>query len=55
MSYKLKIRKTTTKNVCGDTYGVTIPRRIAERYLDTRFRVLMCGNNLVLESGAMPQ
>lgn len=47
----LKVRKITTKNKSGDSYGITIPRHIAIRYENVYFRVLDLGGKLVLESG----
>lgn len=56
MSYRgpglqYQVRKTTVGNKTGDNYGITIPRIIAQKFEEVYFRILVSGNNIVLESG----
>ena len=45
------IRKTNTSNKTGDNYAITIPRFVAETFVDTWFRILVSGGNIIFESG----
>ncbi len=56
MSYRgpalnYKIRKTTTKNVTGDNYSITVPRVIAQKFEDIFFHVTISGSSLIFTSG----
>ena len=46
-----KIRKTTIGNETGDSYALTIPRRVAMEYWNTYFEIIPSGGNIILQSG----
>lgn len=46
-----KIRKTTTQNLTGDNYSITIPRVIAQKFEECLFRLAVSGNSIIFESG----
>jgi len=46
-----KIRKGTTNNQTGDSFVVTIPRIIAEKFENCLIRIYTSGNSIILESG----
>jgi hypothetical protein len=46
-----KIRKTTINNNTGDNYSITIPRIIAEQFIDCSFRITISGNTIMFISG----
>lgn len=46
-----KIRKTTTKNLTGDSFAITIPRIVAQQFENIFFRLSISGDNLLLTSG----
>ena len=37
-----------------DIYGVTIPRQLAEKFLDCKVIIHLSGNSIVMESGCRP-
>jgi len=49
-----KIRKVTTNNKTGDSYAITIPKKMAYVFHNTYFNIIPSGNNIILESGARP-
>ena len=56
MSYRgpalqYQIRKTTTQNKTGDNFAITIPRVIAQQFINYYFKLSISGNNIILESG----
>jgi hypothetical protein len=46
-----QIRKTTVGNKTGDNYAITIPRIIAEQFMDCTFRITVSGNSIMFISG----
>ena len=46
-----KIRKGTTNNQTGDSFVVTIPKIIAEKFENCLIRIYTSGNSIILESG----
>jgi len=46
-----KIRKTTSNNLTGDNYSITVPRVIAKKFEDMVFSFRTSGNALIFESG----
>lgn len=56
MSYRgpaltYQIRKTTINNKTGDSFAITIPRIIAEKFEGYYFTLSVSGNCIVFESG----
>jgi len=56
MSYRgpalqYRIRKTTINNKTGDSYAITIPKFIAQKFEEVLFRLAVSGNTIVFESG----
>ena len=56
MSYRgsalqYKIRKTTVNNKTGDSYAITIPRVIAQKFEECLFKMCVSGNSITFESG----
>lgn len=56
MSYRgsalqYKIKKVVTNNKTGDSYAITIPRIIAQRFEGFLFRLAVSGNSIIFESG----
>jgi len=47
-----KLRTLNPGNKTGESYGITIPKAIAERFEFTAFRISKSGTCIVLESGA---
>ena len=46
-----KIRQLTFGNETGDSFGITIPRIIAEHFSGCFLRISVSGNMIVMESG----
>jgi hypothetical protein len=53
-SLTYKIRKTTKNNKCGDNYGITIPRVIANKFEGVFFYIRVEDNSIIFESGCNP-
>jgi len=56
MSYRgpalqYKIKKVVTNNRTGDSYAITIPRIIAQKFEECFFRLCVSGNTITFESG----
>lgn len=56
MSYRgpalqYQIKKVVTNNKTGDSYAITIPRIIAQKYNDIYFRISTSGNSITFTSG----
>ena len=49
-----KIRKTTSNNVCGDNFALTIPKIIVERFQNVSFVLKFSGDCIVFQSGCLP-
>ena len=47
-----KMRKITTKNKSGDSYGITIPSFIGKKFDGVMFNCSVSGSTIILESGA---
>ena len=45
-----KIRKLSW-NRLGNVYGITLPRELAERFLDVKFTIESTGSTIILTSG----
>ncbi len=50
-SFRYKIRKMTTNNKTGDSYGINIPKAIVSIFEGVEFNVFVSGSNIVLASG----
>lgn len=50
-SLQHKIRLITKNNKCGDVYGITIPRHIANIFSGCYFSIELNGPNIILHSG----
>ena len=48
---KYKIRKTTTNNVCGDNYALTVPREIAVQFQNVTMFIQISGGMISYVSG----
>ena len=46
-----KIRRTTINNRTGDNYAITIPRVIAEKFLNLNFLLEVSGDAIMFKSG----
>lgn len=50
-----KIRQVTKGNKTGDSFAITIPKRIAEEMKETFFSVEVKDDNILLQSGTYPK
>lgn len=50
-SIQHRIRKIVQGNITGDVYGITLPKAIAEPFLNCWMRIFTSGCSLILESG----
>ena len=46
-----KIKKVTSNNKTGDSYAITVPRIIAQKFEEYLFRMVVSGNSIIFESG----
>lgn len=51
-SKQRSIRKVVTSNTSGDAYAISIPKPIAEQFSNVKFKILIYGTSLILQSGA---
>jgi hypothetical protein len=49
LSYKIK--KVTSNNKTGDSYAITIPRVVAQKFESCFFKMCVSGNSIIFESG----
>ena len=49
--YNYKIRNLTPGNQTGDSYGITVPRPIADKFKGVNFFVSITDNSIIYESG----
>jgi len=50
-SIQHRVRKIVQGNITGDVYGITLPKVIAEPFLECWMRIYTSGTSLILESG----
>jgi len=50
-SIQHRVRKIVQGNITGDVYGITLPKAIAEPFLECWMRIYTSGTSLILESG----
>lgn len=48
-----KIRKIVTNNATGDVYGVTIPRHIANEFMNCNLMLTISGTSITMTSGCL--
>ena len=53
-SFRYKIRKVTSNNKTGDSYGINIPRVVATLFENVQFNIFIAGSDIVLSSGCKP-
>jgi hypothetical protein len=49
-----KLRKLTSNNRTGDSYGITIPKHISKEFIGVYFTPHKANNAIILMSGAKP-
>ena len=49
-----KIRKTNSNNATGDSFALTVPREIAEKFIGINFILSFTGSVLIYQSGTQP-
>ncbi len=50
-SFRYKIRKLNPGNKTGDSYGINIPKVIADMFGDVSFNIFVAGSSIILASG----
>ena len=50
-SFRYKIKKTTTNNKTGDSYGITVPKVVADMFGNVEFNLFVAGSSMVFASG----
>lgn len=52
-SFKYKIRQLTTNNATGDSFGITVPAKIAVTFTGVLFQLQVLEDRIVFVSGAI--
>jgi len=50
-NYNYKIRRTTKGNKTGDSFALTVPRVIANKFDGVQFFLTITNNSIIFESG----
>ncbi|MEK6884058.1 MAG: hypothetical protein AABY22_30800 [Nanoarchaeota archaeon] len=50
-SYRYKIKKVTTNNKTGDSFAITVPKVVAEMFINVEFNLFIAGRSMVFASG----
>jgi len=46
-----KLRKLTSNNKTGDAYGITLPKKVSNKFKGIHFQIKSEGDRIILESG----